>query len=91
MHISQVKSKFNYFGNIDKLPFILNRIKNMNNKTKTIMISENNMILEIIFKYNEKDESLKDNHIDFIIEELKKINLQGNVSLRKTYGNIYIF
>lgn len=89
MHISQVKSKFNYFGNIDKLSFILNRIKNMNNKT--IMISENNMILEIIFKYDEKDESLKDNHIDFIIEELKKINLQGNVSLRKTYGNIYIF
>ena len=89
MHLPLVKSKFNYFGNIDKLPFILTIIKTMNNKK--IMISENNMILEIIFKYNEEDESLKDNHIDFMIEELKKINLQGNVSLRKTYSNIYIF
>ena len=91
MRVPQIKSRFNYFGSIDKLPFILNKIKTMNNKTKTIMISENNMILEISFKYNEEDESLKDNHIDFMIKELKKINLQGNVSLRKTYGNIYIF
>lgn len=85
-----VKSKFNYFGSIDNLPFILNKIKSMNEKS--VMISENNMILEIIFKYNlDYDETFKNSHIDMMIEDLKKINLQGNVSLRKTYGNIYIF
>ena len=53
------------------------------------MISENNMILEINFEYNEQYRSLKDNHIDFMIEELKKINLHGNVSLKKTWEYLY--
>ena len=92
-----MRSKFNYFGNIDKLVGILNKIKSKNENT--FMISENNILLELIFKYNNTYENkelyntifTKDEHIDFMIEEVKKINVKGNISLRKTYGNTYIF
>ena len=92
-----MRSKFNYFGNIDKLVGILNKIKSKNENT--FMISENNILLELIFKYNNTDENneqydnifTKEEHIDFMIEEVKKINVKGNISLRKTYGNTYIF
>ena len=92
-----MRSKFNYFGNVEKLVGILNKIKCKNENT--FMISENNMLLELIFKYNNTDENkepydnifTKEEHIDFIIEEVKKINIKGNISLRKTYGNTYIY
>jgi hypothetical protein len=94
---SIMRSKFNYFGNIEKLVGILNKIKCKNENT--FMISENNILLELIFKYNTIDENnehydnifTKEQHIDFIIEEIKKINIKGTISLRKTYGNTYIY
>ena len=86
-------SKFNYFGHIDKLPIILTKLKTIN-KT-TIMISENNILLEIVFKYTEENKETniitKDAHIDCMIKELKQINFKGTISLRKTYGNSYIY
>jgi len=92
-----MRSKFNYFGNIDTLVGILNKIKCKNENT--FMISENNILLELIFKYNNTYENneqydnifTKEEHIDFMIEEVKKINVKGNISLRKTYGNTYIY
>ena len=92
-----MRSKFNYFGNIEKLVGILNKIKCKNENT--FMISENNILLELIFKYNNPDENnehydnifTKEEHIDCMIEEVKKINVKGNISLKKTYGNMYIF
>jgi len=94
---SIMRSKFNYFGNIDTLVGILNKIKCKNENT--FMISENNILLELIFKYNNTYENneqydnifTKEEHIDFMIEEVKKINVKGNISLRKTYGNTYIY
>jgi len=90
---TSIKSKFNYFGNIDKLLVILNKIKCKNDNT--FMISENNILLEIVFKYTEENKETniitKDAHIDFMIKELKQINLKGTISLIKTYGNTYIF